>query len=79
MNELVRGLVALLTLGISEIVKAARDAKDEREFRYTPKSKRDTRCKYAKKCKDWECCLQTEESCKTVKRGQCPAEKSSEV
>lgn len=73
MNNLVKVIVAFLTLGLSEAITSIRNAKDEKEFRYTPKSKRDSSCKYAKRCKDWECCMQTEESCKSVKRGQCPA------
>lgn len=74
MENLVRVLVGFLTLGLSEAITAIRNSKDEKEFRYTPKSMKNSQCKYAKRCKDWLCCMQTEESCKAVKRGVCPAE-----
>lgn len=73
MENLIRVIIAGLTLGISEIIKAAKEKKDESEYRYTPKSKKNTECRYRKRCKDWDCCLETLESCKKVKNGICPA------
>lgn len=73
MNETLKTILSVITLGISSLVEALIKKKEEREYRYKPKSKKDSHCKYRLKCDDWQCCLETEESCKKVKNGQCPA------
>lgn len=64
MNETIRVIVSILTLGISEIVKAAQDNKRcAWEYIYKPKSKTKC-CKYRSKCALWTQCKEDAKSCK---------------
>lgn len=66
MNELARGIVGFLTLGISELVRVIQENKKcNYDYTYTPKGKTGC-CKWRNKCPLWNKCLDNTETCKKV-------------